>query len=63
MDDLIKNAEKFIAGHLQEEFTLDEIADFIPSVEREKNKTAIIVQDVGSPTAAYVFFRINFSPS
>lgn len=28
MDDLIKNAEKFIAGHLQEEFTLDEIADF-----------------------------------
>ena len=28
MDDFIKNAEKFIAGHLKEEFTLDEIADF-----------------------------------
>lgn len=27
MEDLIKNAEEFIAGHLQDEFTLDEIAD------------------------------------
>lgn len=28
MDDFISNAEKFIAGHLQDGFTLDEIAHF-----------------------------------